>query len=67
MTGKIVSLAVAAGQAVKKGALLYVMESMKMETKIVAQRDGTIAEVLTKPGVVIDEGKAIMTYEATKK
>jgi len=67
MTGKIVSLAVAAGQAVKKGDLLYVMESMKMETKIVAQRDGTIAEVLTNPGVVIDEGKAIMTYEATKK
>ena len=45
MPGSIVSLAVAVGDAVSRGQTLLVMESMKMETTLLAPRDGVVAEI----------------------
>jgi len=39
---------------VAKGDLLLTMEAMKMETSVRAEHDGTVAEVLAKPGLQVD-------------
>ena len=46
MPGKLVALLVKAGDAVKAGQTLAVMEAMKMEHSIAAPRDGVVAELL---------------------
>src|SRR5690606_41959334 len=49
MPGKIISVAVAAGDTVKSGDILLVMEAMKMEHTICSPRDGVVAEVFYQP------------------
>jgi biotin carboxyl carrier protein len=59
ITGKIVSVNVKAGDEVKEGDVLCILESMKMENPILAPVDGTIIEVgvvveqVVKPGEII--------------
>ena len=59
ITGKIVSVNVKVGDAVKEGDVLCILESMKMENPILAPVDGTIVEVgieveqVVKPGGII--------------
>jgi 3-methylcrotonyl-CoA carboxylase alpha subunit len=60
MSGKIVKIVATPGQAVKKGAVLVIMESMKMETKVESQEDGIVDQVFTKEGVVVQEGDPLM-------
>jgi geranyl-CoA carboxylase alpha subunit len=50
MTGMIAAVRVKAGDAVRKGQCLVILEAMKMEHEIVAPRDGTVASVLVTPG-----------------
>jgi propionyl-CoA carboxylase alpha subunit len=50
MPGLVVSLAVAEGQEVKTGETLAVVEAMKMENILRAERDGTIKKIRVKPG-----------------
>ncbi len=50
MPGLVVSLAVAEGQEVKAGETLAVVEAMKMENILRAERDGTIKKIRVKPG-----------------
>ena len=45
MPGKILGVKVKAGDAVKKGQVVAILEAMKMENEIVAPEDGTIASV----------------------
>lgn len=54
MPGKILNIKVSAGQAVKFGETVIVMEAMKMETEIVAPADGTVAQILVKAGDAVD-------------
>lgn len=51
IAGKILSVEVKAGDKVREGDTICILESMKMENPIVAPVDGTIAEV----GVVADQ------------
>ncbi len=60
MPGKVVSFAVKAGDAVKKGQPLAVMEAMKMEHTIAAPADGTVAELLYAPGDQVSEGAELL-------
>ena len=60
MPGKVVSFAVKAGDAVKKGQALAVMEAMKMEHTIAAPVDGTVAELLYAPGDQVNEGAELL-------
>lgn len=60
MPGKVVSFAVKAGDAVKKGQPLAVMEAMKMEHTIAAPADGTVAELLYAPGDQVGEGAELL-------
>jgi propionyl-CoA carboxylase alpha chain len=50
MPGLIVSIAVTEGQEVKAGETLAVVEAMKMENVLRAERDGVIAKIMAKPG-----------------
>jgi propionyl-CoA carboxylase alpha chain len=50
MPGQVVSLAVAEGQQVKAGETLAVVEAMKMENVLRAERDGVVRRVHVKPG-----------------
>jgi len=54
MPGTIATVKALIGQKVAKGDLLLTMEAMKMETSVRAESDGTVAEVLAKPGLQVD-------------
>ncbi|WNO04839.1 acetyl/propionyl/methylcrotonyl-CoA carboxylase subunit alpha [Rhodoferax mekongensis] len=60
MPGKVVSFAVKAGDVVKKGQALAVMEAMKMEHTIAAPADGTVDELLFAPGDQVTEGSELL-------
>jgi len=60
MPGKVVSFAVQAGDTVKKGQPLAVMDAMKMEHTIAAPMDGVVAELLYAPGDQVVEGAELL-------
>lgn len=60
MPGKILSIKVSEGQAVKFGEVVVIMEAMKMETEIVAPADGTVSKILVKAGDSVDTGAALV-------
>jgi 3-methylcrotonyl-CoA carboxylase alpha subunit len=64
MPGKVLSVLVAAGQSVRRGQALAVMEAMKMEHTLCAPRDGVVAEVLHAPGEQVLEGASLLRLEA---
>ena len=61
MPGKVVSFAVKAGDRVKRGQALAVLDAMKMEHTIAAPADGVVAELLYAPGDQVGEGAALIT------
>ncbi len=60
MPGNILKVNCAQGQAVKAGDILVVLEAMKMENEILAPRDGTVAQVVTTKGAVVDTGAPLV-------
>jgi pyruvate carboxylase len=54
MPGTVATIAVRQGDKVKRGDVLLTIEAMKMETSVRSDRDGTIGEVVTKPGETVD-------------
>jgi pyruvate carboxylase len=63
MPGMVVAVAVKAGETVEKGQKLLSLEAMKMETTMVADRDGTIKDVFVKPGTRVETGDLLLTFE----
>jgi acetyl/propionyl-CoA carboxylase alpha subunit len=63
MPGSLVVVHAKPGQAVAKGEALLVMESMKMETTLVATRDGVVAAVHFAPGQTFDRDALLLTME----
>ncbi len=61
MPGTILSVNVTAGQAVKAGDVLVILEAMKMENEIKAPNDGTIASVNVNKGESVDSGQTLVT------
>ena len=59
MPGKILSVKVSAGQAVKKGDVLLILEAMKMENEVVAPQDGTVASVNVSAGDSVEAGAVL--------
>ena len=63
ITGKIISVNVKAGDEVKEGDVLCILESMKMENPILAPVDGTIIEVGVTVEQVVKPGEIIAVIE----
>lgn len=61
MPGTIVSVAVSAGQSVKAGDVLVVLEAMKMENEIKAPKDGTVASVNVNKGDAVESGTLLVS------
>jgi biotin carboxyl carrier protein len=56
MPGKILSVAVSAGQAVKKGETLLILEAMKMQNEIAAPHDAVVSEVRVSANQTVSTG-----------
>lgn len=61
MPGTILDVKVSAGQAVKKGDVICVLEAMKMENDIPAPCDGVIASVNVQKGASVGANDVIAT------
>jgi biotin carboxyl carrier protein len=60
--GVIQEIKVQAGQTVKKGDVLFVLEAMKMKNNIQAPQDGKIASVSVSKGDSVTHGQVLLTY-----
>ena len=63
MPGMVVSLNVSEGQEVRAGDALCIVEAMKMENVLKAERDGTVAKVLAKPGDSLNVDAVILEFK----
>lgn len=63
MPGNILAVNVTAGQAVKKGDVLMVLEAMKMENEIMCPRDGVVASVNTSKGASVESGTLLCVLQ----
>ena len=61
MPGTILDVKVSAGQAVKSGDVLMILEAMKMENEIMAPHDGTITAVSVAKGSSVESGALLCT------
>jgi propionyl-CoA carboxylase alpha chain len=62
MPGLVVSIAVHEGQEVKAGETLAVVEAMKMENVLRAERDGVVKAIKAKPGDSLAVDAVIMEF-----
>ena len=56
MPGKILAIKAAAGQAVKRGDVLLILEAMKMENEIQSPVDGTVSAIAVSEGSMVNAG-----------
>ncbi len=63
MPGTIGTVSVRVGQTLARGDALLTLEAMKMETTVRAEQDGTIKEVLAKPGQAVDAKDLLVAFE----
>ena len=61
MPGVIVSVPVAEGQAVKKGDILVILESMKMQNELKSPREGMVARIKAKSGDNVEQSQILVT------
>lgn len=61
ITGKVFKITTSAGQAVKAGDTVLILEAMKMEIPIVSPEDGTIAEIKVAVGDAVETGQVLAT------
>lgn len=59
--GKVLKVVASAGQAVKAGDSIVILESMKMEIPVVAPQDGTVASIDTTEGASVENGDTLAT------
>ena len=63
MQGTIVKVLVEVGQAVEAGQSVVVLEAMKMENQIEADKSGTVKAVNVKPGDTVGAGDVVVVIE----
>lgn len=60
MPGNILKINVSQGQKVEEGDVLLVLEAMKMENEVVATKSGTVAQIVTAKGAVVETGAPLV-------
>ncbi len=63
MPGILLEIKVAAGDSVKKGDTLLILEAMKMENAILSPKDGVIKSVFSTAGDTVDKNKLLIELE----
>ena len=63
MPGNILSVNVAAGDTVKRGQVLLILEAMKMENEIMSPCDGKVASVNTSKGATVETGALLCVIQ----
>jgi biotin carboxyl carrier protein len=59
----VLSVAVAEGDSVESGAVICIVEAMKMENEVRAHRDGAVAELSVAAGDAVGSGQVICRIE----
>lgn len=60
MPGRVVRVLVKPGDAVAAGQPLLVLEAMKMENELIAERGGTVTQVTKQAGQAVDTGELLV-------
>jgi 3-methylcrotonyl-CoA carboxylase alpha subunit len=60
MPGRVLDVLVAPGEAVLRGAVLLVLEAMKVQMRLTAPADGSIAAILCAPGDLVEDGAELV-------
>ncbi len=63
ITGTVWQLKCAPGDQVEEGAVLIVIESMKMEIPVMTEESGTVVELLVKEKDPVIEGQIVAILE----
>ncbi len=63
MPGLVVAILVEEGQPVKKGQVMLILESMKMQNELKAPRDGTIGRIRVKAGESVEQKQAMLSVQ----
>jgi biotin carboxyl carrier protein len=66
LPGRVVGVAVSAGQRVRKGAPLLSLEAMKMEHTLRASVEGVVSELFVKQGEQVAEGSTLLVLLAAE-
>ncbi len=61
--GKVVAVRVAEGDRVRPGQALVVLEAMKMENELAAEKEGVVARVHVEPGMAVEAGMILVELE----
>jgi acetyl-CoA/propionyl-CoA carboxylase biotin carboxyl carrier protein len=65
MQGTVLKIAVETGAQVEEGALIAIVEAMKMENEITAHKAGTVAALPISVGASVASGDALAVIEST--
>jgi acetyl-CoA carboxylase biotin carboxyl carrier protein len=63
MVANVLAVSVEVGVPVEAGSTMILMESMKMEIPVIADRPGTVVDVRVSPGDVVQEGDILLVLE----
>lgn len=61
MPGLVVAIPVTEGQAIKRGQVILILESMKMQNELKAPRDGTIGRIRVKSGESVEQKQTLLS------
>jgi biotin carboxyl carrier protein len=61
MPGLVVTIPVTEGQPVKRGEVILILESMKMQNELKAPRDGTIGRIRVRPGETVEQKQTLLS------
>jgi biotin carboxyl carrier protein len=63
MPGLVVAVPIAEGQDVKKGQVLIILESMKMQNELKSPRDGIVNRIRVRVGESVEQKQALLSVQ----
>lgn len=63
LPGTVIEIPAKVGQAVKEGDTLIILEAMKMDNNLTAERDGVVKAILVEEGQAVKENTPLVTFE----
>ena len=61
MPGLVVAIPISEGQTIKKGQVLLILESMKMQNELKSPRDGTLGRVRVRVGETVEQKQTLLS------